>query len=68
MEVTRGFKREDFIGFVVTGFKTNGKRFKTLQYDNSYSGYMTAMCINLYKGRIYGVLKDGKRKLIKYVM
>jgi hypothetical protein len=29
---------------------------------------MTAMCINLYKGRVYGVLKNGKRKLIKYVM
>ena len=61
------FKREDFKGFIVTGYLTTGKPFKPLRYDNSPAGFMTAMCINLYKGRVWGVLKSGKRKLLKTV-
>jgi len=46
----------------VTGVTKLGHRFKLV-----YSDFITAMCINLWKGSVWEV-KNGKRKLIKRVM
>jgi hypothetical protein len=46
----------------VTGIDTNGKRFK-IETNNS----MQAAGINLYRGSVWEVDKNGKRKLVKRV-
>lgn len=48
--------------FHVTGRNRNGKRFKLV-----YSSLYMAMSINLYRGSVYAILDDGKRKLLKRV-
>lgn len=57
----------DFVKLVVTG-KTyrDNKRF-SLTYSNDISGRLTAFGINLWNGSIWGVLPNGKRKLVKRV-
>ena len=59
----------DFSGYVVTGYKYNSnKRFPTMRFGAGTQGWMHANCINLWKGRVYGILKDtGKRVLLKSV-
>lgn len=51
-----------YVEFHVTGILCNGVRFKKV-----YSSALFAMSINLYRGSVYGVLDDGKRKLLKRV-
>lgn len=48
--------------FHVTGILRNGTRFKKV-----YSSALFAMSTNLYRGSVYGVLDNGKRKLLKRV-
>ena len=50
------YNSQDFKAFVVTGFLTNGKRFKSMTFGSGYSGWMHANGINLYKGRVWGVM------------
>ena len=52
-----------FKEFHVTGTKINGKRFNVLKFNS----YTVANSINLYKGSVWGVQENGKRKLIKRV-
>jgi len=58
----------DFVKFVVCGrlYRSN-KRFSHT-YDGTYQGYQTAMMINLWRGSVWGVKEDGKRKLIQRVI
>lgn len=56
----------DYKGFVVTGVDTSGKRFKSSHSSNT-QGAMTAFSTNLWQGSVWGILKDGKRKLLKRV-
>ena len=51
-----------FKEYHVTGITTNGKRFK-----NIYKVSFWAFKVNLYRGSVYGVLENGKRKLLKRV-
>ena len=53
----------NFIKFEVTGTFRNGSRFKKMQF----SSFSAASMINLYSGSIWGVMKNGKRKLIRRV-
>lgn len=57
------FKESDFIKFVVTGklYRSNGR------FRSTYSSWFDANCINLWNGSIWGVLPNGKRKLLKRV-
>lgn len=59
---------DDYSSFLVTGLYhgSRNRRFK-LNYSGNAAGYSTAMNINLWKGSVYGLLKNGKRKLIKRV-
>jgi len=50
-----------FKEFHVTGVLRNGRRFKTMKF----SSYNTAICINLWRGSVWGVKEDGSRKLLK---
>ena len=62
------YNSQDFKAFVVTGFLTNGKKFKSMTFGTGYSGWMHANGINLYKGRVWGVMAcTGKRVLLKSV-
>lgn len=58
---------EEFVGFKVTGILTNNKRFKK-SFDGTSSGYHTSMGINLFRGSVWGITTDNKRKLIKRVI
>jgi hypothetical protein len=49
--------------YIVTGVNVKGQRFRKV-YDNKY----LAMCINLWRGSVWEVQPDGRRKLIKRVM
>lgn len=57
------YSASDFKGFVVTGklYRSN-KRF-----SDHYSDFKHAMMINLWNGRVWGVLHNGKRVLLKTV-
>ena len=58
------YSTRDFVEFRVTGYYANSnKKFKTI----STNSWWHAMGINLWKGRVWGVFKDGKRKLLKTV-
>lgn len=59
-------EKENFIGFIVTGILTNGKKFKTI-YSGSSIGYNTAMGINLFKGSVWAITTSNKKKLIKRI-
>jgi hypothetical protein len=59
-------EKENFIGFIVTGILTNGKRFKKI-YSGSSIGYETAKGINLFQGSLWAITMDNKKKLIKRV-
>ena len=48
--------------YVVTGVKLDGSRFST--YTNSY---VQAMGINLFRGTVWRILMNGKRKKLKSV-
>ena len=62
------YNSQDFKAFVVTGFLTNGRRFRSMTFGSGYSGWMHANGINLYKGRVWGVMAcTGKRVLLKSV-
>lgn len=53
-----------FIKFVVTGrYYLSDKRFKSV-----YTKSFMAFNINLWNGRVWGVTKEGKRKLLKRVI
>lgn len=54
----------DFQKFIIIGYKYNSTKKFRLVYTNWY----TADCINLWKGKVWGILKDsGKRVLLKTV-
>lgn len=53
----------NYTAFIVTGKTTSGKRFK-LTYRNALS----AFGINLWRGSVWGLLPNGKRKLLKRIM
>lgn len=55
---------EEVVGYRVTGVLYNStKRFK-LNYNN----LIQATSINLWKGSIWAITKNGKKKLIKRVI
>jgi hypothetical protein len=57
------FRREDFKEFHVTGLLYNSKkRFKKVT-----TNWIYADRTNLWRGSVYGVLYNGKRKLLKRV-
>lgn len=57
----------DFSSFIVIGkLRLSNKRFKHT-YSGTYAGFMTANQINLYNGSMWGLTKEGKRKLLKRV-
>jgi len=53
---------ETFHKYVVTGKTVRGTRFRLV-----YSHAIWAMGINLWKGSVWGVKANGKRKLLKRV-
>tara|TARA_S200000501_G_C20621934_1_gene655018 strand:+ start:78 stop:248 length:171 start_codon:yes stop_codon:yes gene_type:complete len=52
-----------FVKFHVTGTDVSGKRFKRM----SFSSFHAANMINLWEGSVWGVLENGRRKLLKRV-
>lgn len=53
-----------FVKFIVTGKEyLSDKRFKSV-----YTKSFTAFHINLWNGRVWGITKEGKRKLLKRVI
>lgn len=48
--------------YIVTGVDVRGKRFR-LQYSKLFH----ALCINLWRGSVWLVNDNGKRKLVKRV-
>ena len=56
------FVEDDVREWHVTGVTTDGKRFKRV-----YKTQFTALCINLWRGSVWAVDRNGKRKLIKRV-
>ena len=60
----RDYLTTDFVSFIVTGNYYNSTR----KFRLEYSQWMMANGINLWNGRIWGVLKStGKRVLLKTV-
>ncbi len=58
----------DYTGFVVTGVKyITNQRFQ-LNYSGTVAGFHTANQISLWKGSMWGITKEGKRKLLKRVI
>ena len=51
-------------GFIVTGVDRNNRRFNRHFSSNAIH---FAFGINLYRGHVWGVNKDGKRKMLKSV-
>jgi len=50
--------------FIVTGYYYNSnRRFKKMEYTS----LMPALMINLWKGSVWALMEDGKRKLLKRV-
>lgn len=59
---------EDYSSFIVTGRLYNSsKRFRHT-YSGNYAGFCTANMINLWNGSLWGLCKNGKRKLLKRVI
>ena len=52
-----------FVEFHVTGVDVRGRRFKKKVFQSFYAASM----INLWKGSVWGVLENGRRKLLKRV-
>lgn len=52
-----------FVEFKVTGIYRDGRRFSPLVFTNP----CFAFGINLWKGSVWGITKDGKQKLLKRV-
>jgi len=55
-------KTTEYFGFVVTGVDRDGKRFVRFYKDAKW-----AFGINLWRGSVWGVNTEGKRKLLKRV-
>ena len=55
---------EMFIGYIVSGRYFNSNK----KFRNRYSSAIYALNINLWNGRVWGVIKEGKRKLLKTVI
>ena len=53
----------NFKEFHVTGELRNGRRFKRM----SFGSFEAASMINIYNGSVWGILENGRRKLIKRV-
>ena len=67
MSKEKTYKIEDYSSFIVTGILKNGKRFGPLTYSGTKEGHATAMQINLWKGNVWGLNKEGNRELLKKV-
>ena len=52
-----------FAEFHVTGVDVRGRRFKKKVFRSFYAANM----INLWEGSVWGVLENGRRKLLKRV-
>ena len=50
--------KQDKKQFVITGVDANGKRFKPIKTN-------TPQHYNIYKGSLWKIKEDGKRKLVK---
>lgn len=50
-----------FTEYHVTGILKNGRRFKRMTYSDPFY----AFGINLWRGSVWGITKEGKRKLLK---
>jgi hypothetical protein len=58
------YTTDQFKHYVITGTDRNNRRFR-MQYES----WFMARNINLWRGRVYGVLKTtGKRVLLKTVL
>lgn len=58
---------DDYDRFLVAGYYyQSAKRFRHT-YPANQSGAMTAFAINLWRGKVWGILKDKRRKLLKTV-
>lgn len=66
MKSTIEVNLDDYLGFDVTGTDVYGRRFKR-SYSSNKAGFFTAFGINLHNGSVWGVRKDGTRKLLKRV-
>jgi len=53
-----------YISYIVIGYYYNTNK----KFRNEYSNRFTAMSINLWNGRVWGILSNGKRKLLKTVI
>lgn len=55
---------DEFIRYDITGvlYRSN-KRFRS-----TYTNYFYAMSINLWHGSVWGVMSNGKRRLLKRVV
>lgn len=60
-------KITDAVKLIVTGVDTKNKRFRPMQYTNDIAGRMTAYGINLYRGSIWGISKEGQKFLLRRV-
>lgn len=58
-----------YSAFHVTGvYAHSNRRFRPQIYTGNLRGLMTAMSINLWRGSVWGILKEtGKRQLLKTV-
>ena len=53
----------NFVKFEVTGVNSCGIRLKKKTFYN----FAAASMVNLYTGSVWGILENGKRKLLKRV-
>lgn len=61
MKTKKSYSITDFSSFICIGKLYNGRKFR-----DEYSNFHHANCINMYDGRLYGVLKEtGKKVLLK---
>jgi len=64
----KGSEEIDAIGFVVTGLYYNTTRhFKPRTYPPTSEGFQTAFGINLWRGTVWALLPNGKRKQLRQV-
>jgi hypothetical protein len=60
---SKSYYTSDFTRFIVTGFYAyTEKKFRRV-----YTSWFMANGINLWRGHVYGELKNGKRVLLKTV-
>lgn len=53
------YTTKDFSSYICIGKDTRGKKFR-----DEYSNFHHANCINMFYGRLYGILKESNKKVL----